>query len=300
MYPKKVQIIEIGPRDGFQNVKKFIPTDEKIKIIQGIIDSGVTRMQLTSFVSPKHIEQMKDAEIIVSHFLEKYKDKRFYALTPNYYGAKRAYESGLREITYVISVSEGHNKANVNRTLDESFSELEKIINDFPKMLVNLDAATVFGCPFDGVVTLEQVVNYVERAKNLGVKIVNLCDTIGVANPLQVEETVTTLLKKFPEIEFHIHIHDTRNMGMTNSLIAIKHGITNVQASIAGMGGCPFAPGASGNLSSEDFIYMLEKMNIETNINFEKLLEVAKYSKKTINGTYSGHHINIDTKLSCF
>lgn len=300
MYPKKVQIIEIGPRDGFQNVKDFIPTDEKIKIIQGIIDSGVNRMQLTSFVSPKHIEQMKDAEIIIKYFLEKYKDKRFYALTPNYYGAKRAYESGLREITYVISVSEGHNKANVNRTLDESFSELEKIINDFPKMLVNLDAATVFGCPFDGVVTLEQVVNYVERAKNLGVKIVNLCDTIGVANPSQVEETITTLLKKFPEIEFHIHIHDTRNMGMTNSLIAIKHGITNVQASIAGMGGCPFAPGASGNLSTEDFIYMLEKMNIETGINFEKLLEIAKYAKKTINGTYSGHHINIDTTLSCF
>ncbi len=300
MYPKKIQIIEIGPRDGFQNVKDFIPTDEKIKIIQGIIESGANRIQLTSFVSPKHIEQMKDAKIIIKHFLEKYKDKRFYALTPNYYGAKRAYESGLREITYVISVSEGHNKANVNRTLDESFAELEKIINDFPEILVNLDAATVFGCPFDGIVTLEQVVNYVERARKLGVKIVNLCDTIGVANPIQVKEIITTLLEKFPEIEFHIHIHDTRNMGMVNSLTAIEYGITNVQASIAGMGGCPFAPGASGNLSTEDFIYMLEKMNIETNINFEKLLEIAKYAKKTINGTYSGHHINIDTKLSCF
>ncbi|MGL5122772.1 MAG: hydroxymethylglutaryl-CoA lyase [Fusobacteriaceae bacterium] len=300
MNSKEIQIIEIGPRDGFQNVKGFIPTEEKIKIIEGIIEAGTNRIQLTSFVSPKHIEQMKDAEIIIKYFLEKYKDKRFYALTPNYIGAKRAFDSGLREITYVISVSEGHNKANVNRTLDESFNELEKIINDFPEMLVNLDAATVFGCPFDGIVTLEQVINYVERAKTLGIKIVNLCDTIGVAYPLQVSEVVTTLLKKFPEIEFHIHIHDTRNMGMVNSLTAIQSGITHVQSSIGGMGGCPFAPGASGNLSTEDFIYMLEKMNIKTNIDFIKLLEIAKYAKKTITGTYSGHHINIDTKLSCF
>ena len=297
---KKIEIVEIGPRDGFQNIKEFIPIEKKKEIIEGLLASGVKRIQLTSFVSPSHILQMKDAAEIVKYFLEKYKDIRFFALVPNYKGAQRAYESGLREIAYVISVSEGHNKANVNRTVNESFEELSKIMTDFPDMKINLDAATVFGCPFDGVISYEQVENYVKKAVNLGIKIINLCDTIGVANPKQIKEVVTKLLQKFPDIEFHIHIHDTRNMGMINSLTAVKNGITHVQSSVGGMGGCPFAPGASGNLSTEDFVYMLNQIGIETGIDFKKILKVAKECKKSIPGVYSGHHMNIDENLVCF
>lgn len=299
-YPEKIEIIEIGPRDGFQNIKEFIPTEKKIEIIEKIIAAGAQRMQITSFVSPKHIEQMKDAEEIVHYMLNKYPDKRFFALAPNYRGAKRAYDAGLRELTYVISVSEGHNKANVNRSLDESFLELEKIMLDFPDMLINLDAATVFGCPFDGEVTLEQVESYVKRGDELGINIINLCDTIGVATPTQVQKVVTSLITNFPHIEFQIHIHDTRNMGMINSLKAVESGIKYVQSSIGGMGGCPFAPGASGNLSTEDFVYMMDKIGIKTNMNFQSILNVAKDMKANIAGNYSGHQINIDNRLNCF
>lgn len=294
-----IEIIEIGPRDGFQNVTEFIPTEKKKEIIEKLIEAGVKRMQLTSFVSPKHIPQMQDAEEIVKYFINKYKDIRFFALVPNYRGAKRAFDIGLREITYVISVSEGHNRANVNRSVDESFEELKKIIEEFPEMYVNLDAATVFGCPFDGEVTYDQVEQYVKKAVDIGITTINLCDTIGVANPEQVKKVVESLLIKFPNIEFHIHIHDTRNMGMLNSYVAIESGIKHIQASIGGMGGCPFAPGASGNLSTEDFIYMLDKIKVDTGIDFEKLLSVAKECKKTIPGVYSGHHINIDENLIC-
>ncbi|MGL4765603.1 MAG: hydroxymethylglutaryl-CoA lyase [Aeromonas sp.] len=294
-----IEIIEIGPRDGFQNVTEFIPTEKKKEIIERLIEAGVKRMQLTSFVSPKHIPQMQDAEEIVKYFINKYKDIRFFALVPNYRGAKRAFDIGLREITYVISVSEGHNRANVNRNVDESFEELKKIIEEFPEMYVNLDAATVFGCPFDGEVTYDQVEQYVKKAVDIGITTINLCDTIGVANPEQVKKVVENLLIKFPNTEFHIHIHDTRNMGMLNSYVAIESGIKHIQASIGGMGGCPFAPGASGNLSTEDFIYMLDKIKVDTGIDFEKLLSVAKECKKTIPGVYSGHHINIDENLIC-
>ena len=266
----RIEIIEVGPRDGFQSIKEFISTEEKKKIIEGIIESGVKKIQLTSFVSPKHIPQMQDAEEIAKYFLNKYPELEFSALVPNYRGVKRAYEMGLRNIAYVISVSEGHNKANVNRSVDESFVELEKILADFPDINITLDAATTFGCPFDGEVSYEKVDKYVKRAYDLGIRTINLCDTIGISNPKQIDELLTILLEKYKDIEFQVHIHDTRNMGMLNSYTAIKKGIKHVQASLGGMGGCPFAPGASGNLSTEDFVYMLDKINIETGINFKK------------------------------
>lgn len=295
----RIEIIEVGPRDGFQSIKEFISTEEKKKIIEGIIESGVKKIQLTSFVSPKHIPQMQDAEEIAKYFLNKYPELEFSALVPNYRGVKRAYEIGLRNIAYVISVSEGHNKANVNRSVDESFVELEKILADFPDINITLDAATTFGCPFDGEVSYDKVDSYVKRAYDLGIRTINLCDTIGISNPKQIDELLTILLEKYKDIEFQVHIHDTRNMGMLNSYIAIKKGIKHVQASLGGMGGCPFAPGASGNLSTEDFVYMLDKINIETGINFKKLVSVAKEYRDNINGVYSGHQINISDKISC-
>lgn len=295
----RIEIIEVGPRDGFQSIKEFISTEEKKKIIEGIIESGVKKIQLTSFVSPKHIPQMQDAEEIAKYFLNKYPELEFSALVPNYRGVKRAYEIGLRNIAYVISVSEGHNKANVNRSVDESFVELEKILADFPDINITLDAATTFGCPFDGEVSYDKVDSYVKRAYDLGIRTINLCDTIGISNPKQIDELLTILLEKYKDIEFQVHIHDTRNMGMLNSYIAIKKGIKHVQASLGGMGGCPFAPGASGNLSTEDFVYMLDKINIETGINFKKLVSVAKECRDNITGVYSGHQINISDKISC-
>lgn len=292
----KVNIVEVGPRDGFQSVKEFIPTETKIEIIEGIIEAGVKNIQAGSFVSPKAIPQMKDVKEVFQYFLEKYKnsDIEFFALVPNFKGAENAYNAGVRKVSYVISVSEYHNKANVNKTVDESFAELEKIIKELPDLKICLDAATSFGCPFAGEVSLDSVLAYIERAYNLGIREFSICDTIGVAYPTQVELTVKTLLDKYNDCIFDIHIHDTRNMGMVNTLTAIQNGILNVQTALGGLGGCPFAPGASGNTSTEDLVYMLEKMDISTDVDFKKLLNIAKYQKEKVYGNYSGHHINIE------
>ena len=190
--------MEIGPRDGFQSIKEFIPTELKKEIIDRLVAAGCTTVQVTSFVHPKAIPQMQDAKEVAQYVLEKYPALRAYALVPNLRGAQNAYEAGLREISYVISVSPGHNMANVRRTLDESFAELGTILATYPDMKVVLDAATTFGCPFDGEVTLQQVMDYVEKAYALGIRDIDLCDTIGVATPVQVENTILALREKIP------------------------------------------------------------------------------------------------------
>lgn len=294
-YPKKVQLVEIGPRDGFQSVKEFIPTETKKKVIDMLVAAGCEKIQVTSFVNPKAIPQMADATEL-AEYVNKYPQTAFYALTPNARGVQNAWEAGFREVSYVISVSAGHNMANVRRTPDESFADLCEIRERYPDMKIVLDAATVFGCPFDGVVTTEQVVAYLEKARQAGITAVDLCDTIGIANPLQVERLVGEVFDKFPEISFGIHIHDTRNMGMVNTLTAIRSGITRVSTTCGGMGGCPFAPGASGNTSSEDLVFMLDQMGIDTGVDFEKLLAASRFLKENVPANYSGHHMNIAPK----
>jgi len=289
----KIQIVEVGPRDGFQNLKEYIPVEQKLKVIDDLIGAGIKHMQHTSFVSPKAIPQLKDATEITKALIEKYPGYDFFALVPNLYGAKSAYEAGLRKVSYVVSLSASHNKANINRTHDESFAELQKIMDNYKDLNVCVDVATTFGCPFEGKYSTEVVLKFLERVAKMGVKEMSLADTIGIANPKQVREIVTAAVKEFPEIEFQVHIHDTRNMGMVNSLVAIESGITKVQSTLGGLGGCPFAPGASGNTATEDLAYMLNDMGYETGVDVEKLIEAARYEKTIITGNFSGHLVNI-------
>lgn len=294
---EKVNIIEIGPRDGFQSIKEFIPTETKIDIIKGLIDANIKKIQLTSFVSAKAIPQLKDAKDVCKYFMrnEKYKDVNFFALTPNLRGVREASEVGLNHVGYVISVSESHNKANINRTVSESFEELKKIRDEYPDMRITVDVATAFGCPFEGITPIESVVKYVRKGVELGITSFDLCDTIGVATPNHVKKLLIKLKKFFKAVNFECHIHDTRNMGMLNSLTAIENGADGIQVSVGGLGGCPFAPGASGNTSSEDLVYMLNRMGYDTGIDFIKLLQVAKFAKSKIDGNFSGHQINISS-----
>lgn len=296
----KVQIVEVGPRDGFQNLKDYIPVDKKLKVMEALIEAGVKHMQHTSFVSPKAIPQLKDAGEITETLLKKYPGYDFFALVPNLYGARKAYELGLRKVSYVISLSVSHNKANINRTHEESFGELKTIIETYKDLNVCVDVATTFGCPFEGKFPTETVVKFIEKIADMGIKEMSLADTIGVANPRQVREIVTAVKKEFPEVEFQVHIHDTRNMGMVNTLAAIESGITKVQSALGGLGGCPFAPGASGNTATEDLIYMLNEMGYDTGIDFSKILKAAKYEKSIIEGNYSGHHLNIEKESACY
>lgn len=292
----KVNVVEVGPRDGFQSVTEFIPTEIKLEIIDGLIKSGCKKIQVTSFVSEKAIPQMKDAKAVAKAVLEKYEDIEFFALVPNFYGAKEAVEAGIKEISPVISLSVSHNKANINRTHEQSLDELKRIRQEFPDVKITQDIATVFGCPFEGDMSIDSLLDMIGRIRDMGIHSFTLCDTIGVAYPKLVESVFQAVKREFPQEEFGVHIHDTRNMGMLNSYIAVLNGADSIQSSIGGLGGCPFAPGASGNIASEDLVYMLNKNGYETGIDFENMLGTAKLLKEKVSGIYSGHHINITVK----
>lgn len=289
----KAKVVEIGPRDGFQNVKEFIPTETKLKIIDGIVQAGFKKIQITSFVSPKAIPQMRDAKEVAEQVLDKYTGIDFFALVPNLYGAKNAVACGLKEVTPVMSLSESHNKNNVKRTREESIEEIRRIREEFPQLRITQDIACVFGCPFEGEMSVDALVELIGKLKDVGVDAFTLCDTIGVAYPTLIQKVFKTVKEAFPGTEFNAHIHDTRNMGILNSYVALQSGADSVQAAIGGLGGCPFAPGATGNTSSEDLVYMLNKCGYDTGVDFDILLRTAKFAKQEIDGNFSGHHINI-------
>lgn len=289
----KVKLVEVGPRDGFQNVKTFIPTEVKLRMIEGLVQAGFKKIQITSFVNQKAIPQMKDAAIVAGAVLEQYEGVDFFALVPNFYGAKAAVEAGLKEIGPVISLSESHNKANVKRTVEESLEEMKKIRHTFPDIRMTQDIACVFGCPFEGEMEIEKLLELVGRLKTIGIDAFTLCDTVGLAYPTLIEAVFQAVRSEFPGVEFNAHIHDTRNMGILNSYIALQNGADSVQTAIGGLGGCPFAPGASGNTSSEDLVYMLNHCGYDTGIDFEILMNTARFARENIAGNYSGHQINI-------
>lgn len=286
----KVEVYEVGPRDGFQNIKEYIPLETKAKVIDGLVDAGVKHIQMTSFVSPKAIPQMKDAKELAAICIKKHPETDFFALVPNLRGAQGAVDVGLKWVSYVVSLSESHNQANIRRTHDESFAALQQIQEAYPDLDVCLDLATTFGCPFEGKKTEEHVIPFIKPYVESGIKTVNLCDTIGVANPAQVRKIVKAVKAEYPSLDLQIHIHDTRNMGMVNTLAAVELGVNKVQSTLGGLGGCPYAPGASGNLATEDLVFMLTEMGYDMNIDLSKMVELARYQKEAIpTGQFSGH-----------
>lgn len=292
---KTIDIIEVGPRDGFQNLKEYIPAETKIDIIEDLIDAGVKHMQITSFVSPKAIPQLRDSNEVVAAVLAKHQDLDLFALIPNFRGAQNAKEAGLKKITNVISLSTSHNMANIRRTHDQSFEELKKIVTEFPDMDVCLDIATAFGCPFEGKQRdVEPLLAFEKRAYDLGIRTFNLCDTVGMADPKQVRDFVSATRQEFPDARIEIHIHDTRGMGIVCTLAGIEAGVDGVQSTLGGLGGCPFAPGASGNTSTEDLVFMLNEMGYDTGIDFKKILAAAKKEYQIIDGNYSGANLRVE------
>jgi hydroxymethylglutaryl-CoA lyase len=276
--PESVSIVEIVPRDGFQNTKEFIPTERKIDIIERLLRAGIQQMQISSFVSPKAIPQMQDAEDVVASILSRHAPVGLSALVPNERGARRAADAGVTDVTYVISVTESHNRANVNRPVEDSFEELARILHDprYSFREVKLDLATAFGCPFEGVTPLELVEERVSAAYQIGIRTICVCDTIGTATPRQTGELISTLFQHFPDMSFRVHFHDTRGAGIANNLAAIEAGVTIVETSAAGIGGCPFAPGAAGNTATEDLVFLLNAMGVDTGIDLSRLVAAAK------------------------
>lgn len=288
--PTTVEITEVGPRDGFQNVKTFIPTADKVTIIEGLIAAGLKKFELTSFVSPKAIPQLADAAEVCRTILAKYGDQiQGSALVPNLRGAQSAWDAGIREVACVISVSASHNRANINRTHDESLADLAKMIESLPGMTVRVDLATAFACPFEGWTPLDAVGILAEKIQKLGVTKIVLADTIGVATPDRVHALSAYMRQRFPEIDLALHLHDTRGMGLSNTLAGLMAGITTFETSIAGLGGCPFAPGAAGNTATEDMVNMMRDMNIATGVSREKLIDVVALVGEKVDAPINSH-----------
>ncbi len=293
---KAIEIYEVGPRDGFQNQKIYIPKENKLRIIDAIAASGVNHIQVTSFVSPKAIPQMADSAEVAAACVEKHPELSLYALAPNLRGASNAWNAGIKHIFYVVSLSASHNKANINRTHEQSMKEYLNIRENLPDMEVSIDLATTFGCPFEGKPSTQAVVDFIGSYVEAGVGEVDLCDTVGLANPAQVREVIAAVKGAFPSLELQVHIHDTRNMGMVNTLAAIEAGVTKCQSTLGGLGGCPFAPGASGNLATEDLVYMLNDMGYATGIDTDALVAAARLEKELLGyGNFSGHLMNINS-----
>ncbi|QDW75364.1 hydroxymethylglutaryl-CoA lyase [Lachnospiraceae bacterium KGMB03038] len=287
--PEKVTVIEVGPRDGFQNVKDFIATEDKIRIIELLRNAGVTAVEVTSFVHPKAVPQMADAKEVAEKVREKFPDLRAIALVPNERGAKNAWECGIKEVSYVISASEAHNQANVRRTVKESLEELGKIRQAVPELKVRLDIATAFGCPYAGKISQEQVFALMEEAKDFGIQEIVLCDTIGIADPVRVAGLAEAVKKRYPEFIYTMHLHNTRGQGLANILAAMQNGITSFETSVGGLGGCPFAPGAAGNAATEDFLNMLDYMGVESGIAGEEYLKAVAYVKAKVHADLTGN-----------
>lgn len=290
--PKTVNIVEVGPRDGFQNIARFIPTEDKLAVIDSLYHAGVRQMEITSFVSPKSIPQLADAAAVSRAVVERYSDLNASALTPNLKGAQLAWNSGLREIAYVISVSPAHNSANINRTHEESLNELARIRESLPDLKVRVDLATAYACPFSGWVEPKQVLELAGRVVQLGIRSLVLADTIGVATPARVFALTRLMKEEFPDCSLSLHLHDTRGMGLANTMAGIQAGITAFETSVGGLGGCPFAPGAAGNTATEDVVNMFNDMNVETGIALEKLLSAVKTAADKTQVNLATSHMN--------
>jgi hydroxymethylglutaryl-CoA lyase len=274
-----VMITEVGPRDGLQNLREYVPTEQKIALVKKLVATGVREIELGSFVHPKAIPQFRDMSEVVAAVIGM-EEVNFTTLVPNLRGAQDAIKSGIRTLVFVFSVSKSHNLNNVRRTPEESLSELNQIIDQFgssPGIRIRSSLATVFGCPFEIKVKTEDIMMYVKRVYDMGIREITLCDTVGFGNPGQISEITGLLLDNFPDVRFAVHLHNTRGLGLANALAAYESGIRHLDSSIAGLGGCPFAPGASGNVATEDMVFMFQEMSIETGISIPQLFEATAY-----------------------
>jgi hydroxymethylglutaryl-CoA lyase len=287
--PPRVTICEVGTRDGFQIEPAFIPTEQKIEVVDRLSATGMPRIEVTSFVSPKAVPQLRDAEEVMAKITRR-PGTVFSALVPNDKGAVRAVDARVDEIHTVISASESHNLANVNMTIAESFVKLKAVaeVAQRAKVRVGSGISCTFGCPFEGDVPVAHLESVVARLVDLGAKGIGLADTTGMANPAQIQRVLERLVPRFPGIEWTLHTHDTRAMAIPNILAAMEMGVTCFDGSIGGLGGCPFAPGASGNVCTEDLIHCLHAMGVETGVNLDALIATSKRVQEIVGRALPG------------
>lgn len=280
-----IKIVEVGLRDGLQNESLFLPTEKKLKLLHDLLAAGMKNVEVTSFVHPKWIPQLADADQLLT-LLPTDKPYSFRALVPNLHGYKRVFAPPLSEIAIFISASETHNRKNVNGSISETMDRIRQIVMKATadKLAVRGYLSCVFGCPYEGNVPLAKVVQICEELFSLGIYEVSLGDTIGVATPHQVKEILHQLNQMFVG-KLAVHFHDTRGLALVNTYVALEQGITTIDSSVGGLGGCPYAPGASGNLATEELVYMLESLGLNTGIDLNLLCEAAWSIEKELGKT---------------
>ena len=281
--PGRVSVYEVGPRDGLQNEAARLSVEARVELIGALADAGVTRIEVGSFVSPKWIPQLADTDEVVRR-LPARPNVSCSALVPNGQGLDRALAVGMREVAVFLSASEAHSEKNLHRSIAEALSSYSEVVQRAVAagLRVRGYLSVVWGCPYEGAVPVERVVEIAEALLAMGCYELSLGDTIGVGTPRQTERILTALLARIPAAKLAVHLHDTRGTALANALVALLHGIATVDSALGGLGGCPYAPGASGNLATEDLVYLLQGMGIETGIDLPKLVAAGELAQRLV------------------
>lgn len=296
--PRRASVIEVGPRDGLQSEPEWIPTDEKIGIVNGLIEAGMRHLEVTSFVSPRAVPQMRDAAEVLAG-IDRSKGAVLTALVPNVKGAERAVTAGIDAMVVFVSASESHNGKNVNRSVAASldgFKEIRRIAEQ-AGIEVYGAIATAFGCPFEGNVPVGRVVDIARAYRDMGIVGISLGDTTGMATPPLVQERCRALREQVPEADISLHFHNTRGVGLVCAYAGLLEGVTRYEASIGGLGGCPFAPKATGNICTEDLVYMLDECGIESGIDLGRLVEVSRRAEQAVGHPLPGQVMKAGPRL---
>jgi hydroxymethylglutaryl-CoA lyase len=284
--PKRIYIQEVVTRDGFQAESVFVPTEQKIALINRLSRAGYAKIEVSSFTSPKAIPMLADAEAVMQG-IDRVPGVDYTALIPNLKGAERALNIGVDEFNLVMSVSEAHNQANLKMSCEDSFKGLSTVIDlaHANNTAVNISLSTSFGCPMSGMTSLVELMGWVDRFAAVGVRGITVCDTTGMANPAQVQSVCEAVQAKYPKLQWTLHFHNTRGMGLANALAAVNSGIDRFDSSLGGLGGCPYAPGATGNICTEELVHMLDLMGFNTNMQIDTLLACSKDLQSLIGRT---------------
>jgi hydroxymethylglutaryl-CoA lyase len=274
---RRIHMQEVGTRDGLQVEEAFVPTEDKIALVDALSETGLAKIEVTAFVSPKAIPALRDAEVVMREIARK-PGVVYSALVPNVRGAERAIESKTDELNLVMSASETHNLANLRMTREQSFEALAAVTELARRagVAINFSLSCSFGCPMEGDVPVATVLHWVEAFVDVGAHGVSLCDTTGMAYPPQVAALTRAFRERWPETELTLHFHNTRGMGLANVLAAIDAGADRFDASVGGLGGCPYAPGATGNVCSEEIVHALHLMGYATGVDLDRLIAASK------------------------